>query len=192
MALPLDTQQEKNSGVEMTRAGGRRWRVGAFTALLAGLVVYAGWMFFGNRASGQGPPRNFTVPVVAAAAQKGDINVYVTGLGTVTALYTATIHTRVTGQIMKVPFKEGDLVKKGALLVQIDPRPFEAALLQAEGQLERDKALLAQAKRDLKRYDILAKQDSIALQQRDDQAYLVHQYEGTVKLDEGMVSKLPK
>ena len=86
---------------------------------------------------------------------------------------------------MKVPFKEGDIVKNGALLVEVDPRPFAAAVLQAEGQLARDKALLEEAKRDLKRYDILAKQDSIAQQIRDDQAYLVQQYEGTVKLDQG-------
>ena len=185
MAIPLDTEQEQKSGVEITRAGGRKWRVGAFTALLAGLAVYAGWMFLGNHASGQGPPRIFAVPVVTAAAAKGDINVYITGLGTVTALYTATIHTRVDGQVMKVPFKEGDVVKKDALLVEVDPRPFEAAVLQAEGQLERDKALLAQAKRDLQRYDVLVKQDSIAQQIRDDQEYLVHQDEGTVKLDQG-------
>lgn len=185
MALPLDTQDAKNSGVDMTSAGGRKWRVGAFTALLAALAVYAGWMFLGNHASGQGPPRTFAVPVVAVAAQQGDIHTYITGLGTVTALYTATIHTRVNGQVMKVPFKEGDIVKKDALLVEVDPRPFEAAVLQAEGQLERDKALLAEAKRDLKRYDILVKQDSIAQQIRDDQEYLVHQYEGTVKLDQG-------
>ena len=185
MAIPLDTQDEKKSRVDITRAVGRTWRVGAFTALLAGLAGYAGWMFLGSHASGQGPPRNFTVPVVATAAQKGDINVYVTGLGTVTALYTATIHTRVNGQVMKVPFKEGDLIKEGALLVEVDPRPFEAAVLQAEGQLARDKALLAQAKRDLERYDILVKQDSIAQQIRDDQAFLVQQDEGTVKLDQG-------
>jgi membrane fusion protein, multidrug efflux system len=185
MAIPLDTEQEQKSGVEITRAGGRKWRVGVFTALLAALSGYAGWVFLGNHASGQGPPRTFAVPVVATAAQKGDINVYVTGLGTVTALYTATIHTRVDGQVMKVPFKEGDIVKEGALLVEVDPRPFEAAVLQAEGQLARDKALLAQAKRDLQRYDILVKQDSIAQQIRDDQAFLVQQYEGTVKLDQG-------
>jgi multidrug efflux system membrane fusion protein len=88
---------------------------------------------------------------------------------------------------MQVPFKEGDVVKKGALLVEIDPRPYEASLLQAQGQLERDKALLEEARTDFKRYDTLAKQDSIALQQRDDQLYLVHQYEGAVKLDEGLV-----
>jgi multidrug efflux system membrane fusion protein len=157
-------------------------------ALLAGLLVYAGsWAFFGRHAAGQGPPAARSIPVVAAAANQGDIHVYLTGLGTVTALYTATILTQVTGQVLQVPFKEGDIVKKGALLVQIDPRPFEATLLQAEGQLARDKALLEAARIDFKRYDTLARQDSIALQQRDDQLYLVHQYEGAVKLDEGLV-----
>jgi multidrug efflux system membrane fusion protein len=156
-------------------------------ALLAGFGVYAGWLLLGNgtRAAGQGPRPQPSIPVVATAAEQGDIHVYITGLGTVTALYTATIHTRVDGQVMKVPFKEGDIVKKDALLVEVDPRPFEAAVLQAEGQLERDKALLEEAKRDLKRYDILVKQDSIAQQIRDDQAYLVQQDEGTVKLDQG-------
>jgi multidrug efflux system membrane fusion protein len=156
--------------------------------VLAGLLIYAGsWAFYGKRAAGQGPQVPRSVPVTVAVAKQGDINVYLTGLGTVTALYTATILPQVTGQILQVPFKEGDLVKKGDLLVQIDPRPYEAALTQAEGQLARDKALLEEAKVDFKRYDILAKQDSIAIQQRDDQLYLVQQYEGTVKLDEGIV-----
>ncbi len=187
MAIPLDTQDEKKSEVGITNAGGRRWRVGAITALLAGLSVYGGWILLGNRAAGQGPPsaQNFAVPVVAVAAKQGDIHTYISGLGTVTAFYTATIHTRVNGEIMKVLFKEGDVVKNGALLVEIDPRPFAAAVLQAEGQLARDKALLEEAKRDLKRYDILVKQDSIAQQIRDDQVYLVQQYEGAVKLDQG-------
>ena len=140
---------------------------------------------FGKPRFGARPPSDLCRSGCCRRRPKGDINVYITGLGTVTALYTATIHTRVNGQVMKVPFKEGDIVKKDALLVEVDPRPFEAAVLQAEGQLERDKALLAEAKRDLKRYDILVKQDSIAQQIRDDQEYLVHQYEGTVKLDQG-------
>jgi len=187
MEFPLDTEDKRNSGMEITHAGRRRWRVGVFAALLAGFGVYAGWMLFGNgtRAAGQAPPSPPSVPVVAVAAKQGDIPVYITGLGTVTALYTATIHTRVDGQVMKVPFTEGDIVKDGALLVEVDPRPYAAAVLQAEGQLARDKALLEQAKRDFKRYDILAKQDSISQQIRDDQLYLVHQYEGTVKLDQG-------
>jgi len=187
MEFPLDTEDKRNSGLQITHAGRRGWWVCVFAALLGGFGVYAGWILFGNgtRAGGQAPPSPPSIPVVAVAAKQGDINIYITGLGTVTALYTATIHTRVDGEIMKVLFKEGDFVKNGALLVQIDPRPYAAAVLQAEGQLERDKALLEEAKRDLKRYDILAKQDSIAQQIRDDQEYLVHQDEGTVKLDQG-------
>jgi multidrug efflux system membrane fusion protein len=170
------------------RAAGRSWVV--VIALLLGILgIYAGWMFTGNgtRAVGQAPSFQPSAPVVPAKARQGEVHVYITGLGTVTALYTATILPQVTGQIMQVPFKEGDVVKKGALLVEIDPRPYEASLLQAQGQLERDKALLEEARTDFKRYDTLAKQDSIALQQRDDQLYLVHQYEGAVKLDEGLV-----
>ena len=183
----MDTEDKRHSGMQTTHAGRRKWWVWVLTALLGGFGVYAGWILLGNgtRAAGQAPPSPPGIPVVAVAAKQGDVNIYITGLGTVTALYTATIHTRVDGQVMKVPFKEGDIVKNGALLVEVDPRPFAAAVLQAEGQLERDKALLAQAKRDFKRYDILAKQDSIAQQIRDDQEYLVHQYEGTVKLDQG-------
>jgi len=188
MAFPLDTE-DKKPGAETVPTVRSRWRIWVFAALMAGLFVYAGsWALFGKRAAGQAPPTAPRgQPVVVTAARQGDISVYLTGLGTVTALYTATILPQVSGQILEVPFKEGDVLKKGALLVQIDPRPFEAALVQAEGQLERDKALLEEARTDFKRYDILAKQDSIALQQRDDQLYLVHQYEGTVKLDVGLV-----
>lgn len=189
MEFPLDTEDRRNSGPQITNAGRRRWWVGVFAGLLAGFGVYAGWILFGNgtRAAGQGPAFQPTVPVVAVAATQGDIHTYITGLGTVTAINTVTVHTRVDGQIMKVMFKEGEVVKNGSVLVEIDPRPFEAALLTAEGQLERDKALLEDAKLDLKRYEILAAQDSIALQQRDTQIYLVHQYEGAVKLDRGLV-----
>jgi multidrug efflux system membrane fusion protein len=189
MEFPFDKEDRTNSGMRITHAGRTRWWVGVFAALLAGFGVYAGWILFGNgtRAAGQGPAIQPTVPVVAVAATQGDIHTYITGLGTVTALNTVTVHTRVDGQIMKVLFKEGEVVKNGSLLVEIDPRPFEAALLTAEGQLERDKALLAAAKLDLKRYEILAAQDSISLQQRDTQIYLMHQYEGAVKLDQGQV-----
>ncbi len=159
-----------------------------FAALLVGIFIFAGdWFFFGKRAAGQRPNFQMSVPVVGALAKKGDIPVYITGLGTVTALYTATVLTQANGQVLQVPFKEGDIVKKGALLVQIDPAPYQALLLQAEGTLARDQALLEEAKIDFKRYDTLVKQDSISRQQRDDQLYLVHQYEGTVKLDEGLV-----
>ncbi len=131
----MDTEHKRNSGMQTTHAGRRRWWVGVFAALLAGLGVYAIWILLGNgtRATGQAPPSPPGVPVVAVAAKQGDVNIYITGLGTVTALYTVTIHTRINGQIMKVLFKEGDVVKNGALLVEIDPRPYEAAVASGGG-----------------------------------------------------------
>jgi len=132
---------------------------------------------------GKGGP----TPVVAAAARTGEIDVIINGLGTVTPLRTVTVRSRVDGELMRVLFQEGQLVKEGALLAEIDPRSFQVQLDQAQGQLARDLALLENAKLDLDRYRTLFQQDSIAKQQVDTQQSLVRQYEGAVRVDRSQI-----
>lgn len=127
------------------------------------------------------------VPVVAAAAQAGDIDVVINALGTVTARNTVTIKPRVDGQLVRIAFREGQLIKAGEVLAEIDPRTFLAQLDQANGQLVRDQALLANARLDLERYRGLLAKDSIAAQQVDAQGALVRQYEGQVLTDRALV-----
>ena len=127
------------------------------------------------------------LPVVAAHASRGEVKVTYDALGAVTPLATITVKSRVNGQLMRIGFQEGQIVHQGDFLAEIDPRPFEAALKQAEGALLRDQALLEEARLDQKRYERLVAQDSIAQQQFDAQKALVHQYEGTVEIDQGVV-----
>ena len=128
------------------------------------------------------------VPISTTTATKGSIGVYINALGTVTPVYTATITSRVDGQINSVNYREGQMVHKGDLLVVVDPRPFQAALTQAEGTLAHDQALLAEARIDFNRYQEAFNRNAIAKQQLDDQEQTVKQFEGSVKNDEGSVA----
>jgi membrane fusion protein, multidrug efflux system len=127
------------------------------------------------------------VTVTTATAKKGDIGVYLDAIGTVTPVYTDSITSQVTGLVTQVDYQEGQLVSKGQALIEIDARPYQAQLLQAEGALERDTQVLAQAKMDLERYQAAWARNGIPKQTLDDQEKIVLQDEGTVKNDEGTV-----
>jgi multidrug efflux system membrane fusion protein len=127
------------------------------------------------------------VPVVAASVRRGDIGVFITGLGAVTPIYTVTVKSRVDGQLMQVHYKEGDIVHQGDLLVEIDPRPYQVQLSQAEGQLIKDQALLDNARIDLARYQTLLTQNAIPEQQLATQKALVQQDEGAVRTDQAQI-----
>jgi multidrug efflux system membrane fusion protein len=127
------------------------------------------------------------VPVLVAMARSGDVGVYLTGLGTVVPLATVTVRSRVDGQLVRVAFQEGQVVKEGDLLAVIDPRPFEVQLEQAQGQMGKDQATLQNAKVDQARYEVLVQQDSIPKQQLDTQVALVKQLEATVVSDQAAI-----
>jgi membrane fusion protein, multidrug efflux system len=127
------------------------------------------------------------VAVSTATVSMGDIQIRIPALGTITPLATVTVRTQISGQLQKIGFKEGQLVKQGEFLAQIDPRPYEATLAQAQGMLRKDQSLLADARLDLKRFEELIKEDSVAQQQLDTQRALVEQYEGTVEADQAQI-----
>ncbi|PTX07622.1 multidrug transporter subunit MdtA [Achromobacter mucicolens] len=175
----------------------RRRVVGLVLLLLA--VAAIAWVVLrpsakqsgpGGRTGGRPPAAamaNMPVPVRIATAAQQDIDIFLRSLGTVTAYNTVTVRSRVSGELVDVAFQEGQQVKAGDLLAQVDPRAFQVALDQARGTQMQNLAQLENARRDLQRYQALFKQDSIARQQVDTQAALVRQYEGTVKSDQANV-----
>jgi multidrug efflux system membrane fusion protein len=171
----------------------RRWRWIAVVLVVIAAAL-ALWFWFGRGAGdptkaggGKGDPNARTVPVVAAPARKGSIAVYIDALGTATPRNMVVVRARVDGQLLSVAFKEGQDVKAGDLLAQIDPRPFEVQLSQANGQMAHDQAQLKNAQLDLERYRTLLTQDSISRQQVDTQEALVRQYQGTIASDQGAI-----
>jgi multidrug efflux system membrane fusion protein len=169
----------------------KRWWVLLSVVCLLAVGIYAILTMTGKaqsrKAAQESKASALSTSVVAVQAKKTDFNVYITGLGSVTPLNTVTVKYRVDGQLMEALFREGQIVNRGDLLARIDPRPFEVQLLQAEGQMARDLALLKNAQLDLQRYKELWKQDSVPKQQLDTQEALVRQLEGTIKTDQGQI-----
>jgi multidrug efflux system membrane fusion protein len=175
-----------------------RWRP---WLLIASVLIIAAFLFFhfhhkkggaagadgtdakGGKGKGQGAP----VPVLAATAVAKDVGVYLNGLGSVTPLNTVTVKSRVDGQLLKINFTEGQLVQAGQVLAELDPRPFQVQLMQAEGQKSKDEAALHNAQVDLQRYQTLYAQDSIAKQQLDTQVATVQQDQATIQSDQAQI-----
>jgi multidrug efflux system membrane fusion protein len=186
-AIPPDHQMPEHISEPRRSA---RQRVILWSLALLAVVLAAVLVFRRQEAAKQAaaPPRTTPgITITTATAQKASIGVYLDSIGTVTPVYTDSITSEVTGLIEAVHFTEGQRVKKGDPLVDIDSRPFRATLLQAQGVLERDQNLLAQGQMDLKRYQAALARDAIAEQVEADQEKLVKQEEGTVKNDEGTV-----
>jgi multidrug efflux system membrane fusion protein len=166
-----------------------RWRLGLVLILIA---AAGAWWFYGRapapqQPQGRGNQFANAMPVVAAPVVIGDIDITLNALGTVTSLATVTVKSQISGYLMHVLYQEGQVVKQGDLLVEIDSRPYELALRNAEGALERDQAMLQSAELDLKRYQELAKTNAIPRQQLDQQVALVAQDRGNVVSDQAQI-----
>jgi membrane fusion protein, multidrug efflux system len=186
-----------SSGARSTGRG--NWWIWVLVLVVAAL----GWWYFRSRAAQSstsagaseatssgargGQPGNLAVPVVVATAQKGDLPVYFGGLGTVTAFNTVTVRSRVDGQIVKINFTEGQNVKQGDALIEIDPRPFQVQLEQMQGQLAKDQAQLRDVQIDYERYQLLYKEGVIPKQQVDTQQAQVGQYQGAIQADQAQI-----
>lgn len=208
---PFDTVKEPETGepVYPTRGSSRTENASKhrlWIVALAVLLVAGGWWYLRGRGglpstaavgatgapaypgAANGQPTEGVVPVVVATARRGDLPVYFKGLGNVNAFNTVTVRSRVDGQIVKINFTEGQNVKQGDSLIEIDPRPFEVQLEQAEGQLAKDQAQLKDVQIDYERYKQLFQEGVTPRQQVDTQQAQVGQYEGAIKTDQAQIN----
>jgi len=182
-----DSKKSERTTRDSTTRKSRWWIWLIVAVVIVGGVVF--WQRGGApEAKAGGDAASRPVMVSTAVAQQGDIGIYLNALGTVTPVYTVTVTSRVQGEITQVYYREGQMVRKGDPLIEIDPRPYQAALTQVEGQLAHDQAVLNEAKIDLERYQQAFNRNAIAKQQLDDQEQVVLQDEGTVKNDEGQLA----
>jgi membrane fusion protein, multidrug efflux system len=186
-------RQQDSALIENSPSHNKWWLL-----LLLGAIAFGIWWYFHARgsqpdtaaAAAQGTSADIAqgaIPVVVATAHRGNLPVYFDGLGTVTAFNTVLVKSRVDGQIVKVNFTEGQYVKQGDALIEIDPRPYQVQLEQAEGQLAKDQALLKDAQLDYGRYQTLYKDGVIPKQQLDTQQAQVGTYDGSIKADQAAI-----
>ena len=196
----LDLPEPGSGSASATAPSKSRWWL---WVLAIGVIALGGWYYYSAKNSSQAADPAATaaagkgkgssgagglvVPVVVATAQRGDLPVYFNGLGTVTAFNTVTVRSRVDGQLASVAFKEGQFVHEGDLLAQIDPRPFQVQLEQAQGQLAKDQAQRKDAEVNLERFKLLFKEGVIPQQQLDTQAALVGQFDGAITSDQSQI-----
>jgi membrane fusion protein, multidrug efflux system len=201
--LPEPVGREEAASRPVLRPAKSRWWI---WFVVLGLLAVGLWYYRGGHSRTQaensaanapggaggygqngGPGFNPIVPVVVATAQHGDVPIYFSGLGTVTAFNTVTVHSRVDGQLISVAFKEGQFVHQGDVLAQIDPRPFQVVLEQAEGALAKDQAQRKDAETNFERYKLLFNEGVIPKQQLDTQQAQVGQFDGAIKTDQATI-----